>query len=454
MKRRVSMRTWIAGALLLAGCSSVNFEHDVDRASALVESRSGLKTAWREEQGPPAWDGRSPLGATQAATVALQNNRELRAELEQIAAARADLVQAGLLPNPIVSLAFRLPLQGGNATFDAGFIQQFTDLWLRPYRKGAAQAQLERIVMSASDRALRTVADVRQAYLRVLYTSRGLELTRANIALVQQAIEATEHRVLAGEASRLDVNRVRQLLLLQQAELMRDEIELDKRRRELLSRMGLAQGSADWTLAGESSPQATTPIAIALSETDVMELAQRQRLDVVAARYIVEARREELGLASRTGRPTLGGGAQLEFQDGKGELGPAVEVGLPIFDTGRARQAKAAAELRSAQALAEQAEQQAIAQTRSAWLDVKQARDLAAAYREQVVALAEQNLSLAQSAIKSGTADQTVLLEAQRELITARRALNDFEAQRSVAEVELEYAVGGILRQPGEHEPP
>ena len=46
------------------------------------------------------------MGVDQEVTIALQNNRPIRAALEGIASARADLVQSGRLPNPVLSATF------------------------------------------------------------------------------------------------------------------------------------------------------------------------------------------------------------------------------------------------------------------------------------------------------------------------------------------------------------
>lgn len=444
MNRRVAMSAGVASALLLAGCSTVNFERDLPRASTLVESRSGLNTAWGEDNAPPVWDGRSPLTSTQAATVALRHNRELRAELEEIAAARADLVQAGLLPNPVVSLAFRLPLQGGIPTFDAGIIQQFTDIWLRPYREGAAQAGLDRTVLSASDRALRLVARVRQAHARVVYGQQAIELTKQDLGLLERSIATTEGRVRAGEATGLDVNRVRQLQLGLQAELQQEQASLEKQKRELLIEMGLADAAAEWS--AEIDTTLSSDEWTRLSESQLVERLRGQRLDVLAARYEVETRKQELKASEwRKGRVGVDGGASLESDDRGIQLGPAANLTVPLFDIGSAQVEKAKALVRVAEARAEQVEQSAVGEARTALVELRRVSQLIEFYRGQVLTLAEDNLARAEAAVRSGTTDQTVLLEAQRELIEARRTLSRLEGNRAEAGPALEYAIGGWL---------
>lgn len=77
-----------------------------------------------------------------ATVIALRHNREIRAEVEEIARSRADLAQAGLLPNPMLSVAVRFPNEGVTAV-GRSLMQEFTALWLRPAKMGGAVCYTE-----------------------------------------------------------------------------------------------------------------------------------------------------------------------------------------------------------------------------------------------------------------------------------------------------------------------
>ena len=89
----------IAGGM--SGCASLDPKPDIGRAAATVQERSGFAAAWDQPWSDhfEVWDGASPLTAEQAVVTALKNNREIRGQVEEIAVGRADLVQAGLLPD-------------------------------------------------------------------------------------------------------------------------------------------------------------------------------------------------------------------------------------------------------------------------------------------------------------------------------------------------------------------
>ena len=209
---------------LLTGCTSLDPTQDVQKSGALVEARTGFKPDWRIPWTAQAdiWDGHSKLTLNQAVILALRNNRSIQSRLEDIAGARADLVQSGLLPNPVVSIAYGFPIGGGagGATFGASAIQEFTALWLRPSRIKAATAQLESQILGVSHDALRLVADVKRAHTQIEFAQRAITLLLSQIDLAQQATKLTEKQVAAGQSTQLDVNRNRLLILSLQSQLV------------------------------------------------------------------------------------------------------------------------------------------------------------------------------------------------------------------------------------------
>lgn len=448
---RITMIVAVASAAFLQSCTSLDTTADYEEAMTLVEARTGWRPTWNAPwaETVPSWDGQSPLTVEQAVTIALQNNREMRANLEAIATARADLVQSGLLPNPVLSVAFGFSIDGsgGATTVSASLIQQLADLWQRPARQDAAAASLREQILSVSDSALRLVADVRGDHARILYAQHGIALTESHIELVQRSIELTQRRIRAGEATDLDANRLRQLQFSLQAELTQQRLELGTLKREMLSRIGMAQLRADWSADDAIIMPASA--ASEMTEDQLIELVHVQRLDVAAAKQAFEALRHELRVAKLGAIPDVDAGPAYEREDDRrDELGAAIDVEIPIFDTNQARVARAMSQLRRARAEYEDAAQTAIAEVRNAWLQTRTAQELVTFYQENVLTLAADNLSLAERAFQAGQVDMTVVLETRRQLIEAEIQLNQFEVAAEASMIELEYAVGGRLESP------
>jgi cobalt-zinc-cadmium efflux system outer membrane protein len=376
--------------------------------------------------------------------MALRNNREIRSQVEQIAASRADLVQAGLLPNPVVGLTLRFPFDpvSGGTFIGAQVVQSFTALWLRDGKVKAADARLNQSVLDVSDKALRLVADVRSTHARIVFGERAVSLSEENLATIRRSIESLDARVRGGEGTPLDVNRATQQLAKAEADRVVVIRDLAKERRRMLELIGFAGESAEWAAAARDGTGAgATP-----DESAVIALAGSQRLDVAAARSIVEAQRADLSVEEGSRLKDFGLGADFErSESGEKSIGPVVEVGIPIFDTNQAQIARAGSLARAALAAYEATAHRAVREARVAWVELDSASRLVVHYRSNVLALSERNLTLAESALRAGQADVTVLLESQREVIEARQVLNDLEREELLARVALEQAVGGRL---------
>jgi hypothetical protein len=201
--------------------------------------------------------------------------------------------------------------------------------------------------------------------------------------------------------------------------------DLAKERRVMLELIGFAAESAEWTVSASGSmPLAPPSTSRARSPSRLRAAAGRScgpfGRDGATSRPL--NRREEPPAGLLGWEPT-----SSAETDGSKSLGPVLEVGIPIFDTNAAQIAKAGSLARVALASYEAASQQAVREARTAWIDLDTASRLSEQYRATVLALSERNLTLAEARVKAGQADVTVLLDAQRELIEARRTLLDLE---------------------------
>ena len=110
-------RCTLLGALsLLAACTSTVPEAEFADVSDLVADRTGETIMWEPTTDiAPDVDARvetllsEDLTAESAVQIALLNNPGLRATYADLGIGRADLVQAGLMRNPVFDAVFRLP---------------------------------------------------------------------------------------------------------------------------------------------------------------------------------------------------------------------------------------------------------------------------------------------------------------------------------------------------------
>lgn len=435
----------------LTGCASLDTAPDVDRATALVGERTGEAPQWDLPWDEPhaIWDGESPLAGDDAVRIALVNNREIRAALEEIAMARADLVQSGLLPNPVLNIALGFPIDGsgGATSVGIGLTQQLVALWLRGDRMTAAEFELDRAILNVSDDALELVKLVRQQHTEILYAEQRRSLLAEQQSLLEQLASLMQQRQDAGEASRLDVSRLTLQRQTLDAALLEQEQQVVQHKLSLLSLMGWSEASIEWTIENESNAQGWQYLGVP-DERDLIAILDTQRLDLLAARATADAHAAALRIEDRQ-RLSRGVDAGIAFErddDRRKELGPTVSLEIPIFDTNDAQVARALAAYRQAAIEADRVRQRAITEVRVLRSECARLAELITLHDDEILPAVEENLRLAQQSIEAGIVDATVLIESQRERIGARLQLSDLERRLTNRRHALERAVGGRLQ--------
>ena len=110
-------------ALLVAGCASTSPKPAFRDTASLVEARTGRPIAWNQGGDDDAAVSKKvhdmlsrELTVEAAIQVALLNNKALQATYEDLSIAQADLVQAGLLQNPVFGAGIVFPVAGSAAS--------------------------------------------------------------------------------------------------------------------------------------------------------------------------------------------------------------------------------------------------------------------------------------------------------------------------------------------------
>src|SRR5438093_11834571 len=143
------MRTGATGLLVLlatVGCvrlrPGAGFE-DVRRA---LSSRTAAPVTWRQDTPADAakFDEHlrellaAELSPESAVEIALFNSPALQATYERLGIAQADLVQAGLFPNPVLHASLRFGVAGTGPGAEPNLLQDFLRMPEVPPRKRAA----------------------------------------------------------------------------------------------------------------------------------------------------------------------------------------------------------------------------------------------------------------------------------------------------------------------------
>ena len=353
MAWRLKFGGLFASLVLLSGCATVQLNAGFSDISATVEERSAVKIFWNngsdldreaEEKIHSALKGR--LTADQIVQVALLKNRELQALYSDLGVAQADLVQAGLLRNPIFDAAITFPISGGRPDLELTAVMNFLDVFYIPLRKRVATARFEETKVRVTGSVLDFAGQVRRVFYLHQANEQMLELKQTIVQALSASLEVARRLHEAENISDLDLARQRAPLEAGKLGLRSAEVAVVQSREQLNIFMGLWGEDTQWLIDNRLPDIPVEPV-----ETDGIErLAIEKSLDLASARQRIVSAGEQLGYAKSTALlPEWGIGTRGERQEGSWAVGPVLEFPIPLFDQGQGRTGRAAAELRRAQ---------------------------------------------------------------------------------------------------------
>ncbi len=384
------------------------------------------------------------LTREQAVAIALLNNRNLRATYEELNIARADIVQAGLLRNPMLSGEIRFATSGGGTGVVLDASQDLLSILAMPLRKGRSEATFEAARARVSGAVLDLVYETRTAF----YDYQAAEQTREMRDSVRTAMEAScelaQRLFEAGNYRALDVSNERAMAEQAKLDLAAAEAEAFQKRERLTTLMGLWGEAADLWRAVPRLPELP---ADELPSDGLLRQALEASTDLAALRREAEVFARTAGIALQFGGiSTLEAGAAAEREtDGEWSLGPAVSLPIPIFDQGQAAYTAAQARYRQA---AERLYARAVeirSAVRVAYARLTFTRDQARYYENVILPLRARIVSETQLQYNAMQVSPFQLLIAKRDQITAGAAYVNSLREYWRARAALDQLVHGRL---------
>ncbi len=382
---------------------------------------------------PAGVDLADGLSADEAVAVALWNNAAFHADLAALGLARADLVEAGLLKNPILTFLFPLGPKQLEATINFP-IEVF---WQRPRRVAAARVELDRVATSLEQTTLNLVRDVRVGYADTLLAHDRMLLSQQSVALRRETLALVDARFRAGDVAELEVIAAAGDLRVAEEQLSRREGELAVARSRLRFLVGLPTDGANVDMTGAP----VEPAAPADLDRLVRD-ALAARPDLRAAELAIEsaqrrAKWERSRIATLSGILDMNGSGKKGF-----EAGPGINAEIPVFNRnqGGVRRADAEVERAARQFLATR--ERILAEVRDAHARLSTARASLRAFNDEIIPTAEETARIAERAYRDGAQSYLFVLDASRRLVDARDAGVQALADARRAAAELERSTG------------
>ncbi|HLU40056.1 MAG TPA: TolC family protein [Planctomycetota bacterium] len=344
------MRRLAGTAVLLAsaGCAVVDQEESARALARAVRERTGVEpAAWTAElDATTAEEVRrllaDGLSEDDAVKIALVNNRAVFAAYERLGIARAELVRAGLLANPVLDADAEF--FSGGTEIEVGLLQPVLDLFHRPLRERFAEHELAAATAAATRELVHLAFDVRRALVGVRAARRLVELQRMLRDVNEGAYELMAKLHAAGNVTDPELTAERIALAEARLDLAAAEQAEREAREPVNALLGLWGRDVAWEVDG---PLGDDPAAL-VDEAHVEARSVAASLDLVELRARIGKSAQQAGLADYEGWfPAASAGvAGKREQGGEEGFGPALSIALPLFDAGGARRAGAAAALR------------------------------------------------------------------------------------------------------------
>jgi cobalt-zinc-cadmium efflux system outer membrane protein len=427
----------VLGLLAAAGCAA---RSPYDRAfvSKTIQERTGHdleETAPKPGSAslPPAVVFEDGLSEDEAVAIALWNNARFRTDMADLAVARAGLIDAGLLPNPLLSYLYLFGVKG-----QEGYILWPLDALLqRPKKMAMAKVDVERVAARLVQEGLSLSRDVLVAYAELDLAQTTAKIAEEEAGLRGEIATIAAARLRSGDISGLEEAAARISGVQARETGIYAVRDVQSARARLSNLLGWGEPSPSFEIAPGPAPG-----TMETSLAELVETAYAARSDLRAAQLDIDAAAARLGWEkSKVLKLT----ATLEGKE-KGDagvfFGPSGKIEIPIFNQNDGGKARARAEM-------ERAAQSYVAARQRILLEVTEASARLAAARQalslldgEIVPAVAEAAVRAKKAYAAGEESYLFALEAERQLLDARRRGAQAAAEVRRADAQLKCGLG------------
>lgn len=367
-----------------------------------------------------------------------------RTELADLArgtleAAEADVLAAGLYPNPVLSYS-RERVSGSPDTLEQTWMlnQSFDLSGRRGLHREAASRRVAAATAGNASRQLELSAEIRRSFHEALFRQESIRATETWVQRFARIEAMIGKLARAGEASGYDRRRLERERQSAEARLSAERADQQR----LLARLAVLTGRNEVAaLSGELLPQSLSPVDGAL-------VALEQHPDLQALSRRAEAADLEGRAAKRSAiqEVTVGVGPKRVDNGITTENGMALSLSLPlpVFDRQQAGQRRAAAEALQARAEYQLAKSRAAGELRGLHRQTESLRMAAADYRSRALGASADLLRIAEAAYQGGESSLLELLDAYRGTLETEITALELAQRARLARIEYDLLTGSL----------
>lgn len=425
MPRRTVAPCGVILALTLASCTPLDIHAVWPAPRPLDQDVSAYQPLPQlPAEARPAHELRELTGVVtlpQAQALALLQNPKLAAFSWEVRAREAQILQAGLLPNPEVEVevenfAGSGELQAFRGTEITILLSQLIELAGKRHKRARVTA-LDRDLAAWDYETTRidVLTQVTQAFVEVLSAQERLRLQEELVRLAEQVLSTVAERVRAGKVSPVEETRAQVALSTSRIALERAQRDLEAARKRLVT-------TWDGSIPAFESAEGTLDAIAAIppAERLLERIAQNPDIARWATEMVQRQAIMEREAAQRIPDPTLRGGFRHGRDTGDNALVMGVAIPLPVFNRNQGRVLEARYRLAKAGEERRAAEAQVRTALAEAYGALSKALVEATTLKNEVLPGAQRAFDAVSEGYRQGKFGLLDVLDAQRTLSEAR----------------------------------
>ncbi|MCZ6675411.1 MAG: TolC family protein [Verrucomicrobia bacterium] len=394
----------------------------------------------------PALQATAPLTLSEALAIALQKNPTLQVHKFGARMAEARILQAGIKPNPNLSVEFENFLGTGDLSGVKSLettlqLSQVIDLaGSRAKRVETAKASLDVADADYENQRIEVFSQVARRFTESEAAEHRLETARSARELSEKIVDSVRARVEADQTTPIELNKARVALALSQVDEEHAEHELAAKRQSLAAALGEVEPNFG-EISGDLMTLPTVP--------DYSSLFERLEKSPVLSRYTVEARWREaqirLEQSLRRSRPLLSGG--LRRVEATDDFSLVARVSLPfqVHDQTQGKVLESRERRARVDALFKATRLEMISTLFAVYQEMIHVRTVFTQLRGEIIPLAEEIYELTEQGYLKGRYSLLEMQDAQRSLIELRKQIVGNAEAFHIYVIEIERLLGTPL---------
>lgn len=443
-----TVTTSLAALFIFSGCSTISQKEAFDSVNQLTLEQGSKNLEWIKTPQEAANVDESvrvllsePLTQENVLRIMLINNRTLQQSYENIGIAQSELVEAGLMRNPL--LGYSIGRANGITTSTISVEVAFLDLLWIPLRRELGGLALEEATLTIGDMVLRSARDAKKSYIEARIAEEKVTLNRSILKSHEASLQLAVRQYTAGNLSKRDMLKIQDSYERARVESIKLSRENAVARESLNKILGVYGEQTHYTLSTEP----LTRLEPAVSESGLEKHAIINRLDMRSAMKSVDYAAKQAGYSENTRfLDEVDLSIESEKRTGEKRFNTfGIKLPIPLFDFGAARVSKSQAIYNQSVHRLYETAVNIRSEVREGYAHLRYTYDIARSYDEVIVKTNQQILEETQLFYNGMLDGIYELLEDQRRAGEAKMEALDALGEYKRAQADLEYTIGGKL---------